>query len=71
MNKLLTKGKMSKEMIIEALISASRWGSWAYDSKERERQGKTKLEDFKKWRREVMEDIYKDRMQFIYRDEDE
>ena len=58
-------------MIIEALISASRWGSWAYDSKERERQGKTKLEDFKKWRREVMEDIYKDRMQFIYRDEDE
>ena len=58
-------------MIIEALISASRWGSWAYDSKERERQGKTKLEDFKKWRREVMEDIYNDRMQFIYRDEDE
>ena len=51
---------MSKETIIEALIAASKWGEWAYDSKERERQGKTKLEDFKKWRREIMEDIYND-----------
>ena len=51
---------MSKETIIEALISASKWGSWAYDSKERERQGKINLQDFKKWRREIMEDIYND-----------
>jgi len=51
---------MSKETIIEALISASEWGEWAYDSKERERQGKTNLQDFKKWRREIMEDIYND-----------
>ena len=51
---------MSKETIIEALIAASKWGGWAYDSKERDRQGKTKLEDFKKWRREIMEDIYND-----------
>jgi len=51
---------MSKEIIIEALIAASKWGSWAYESKERERQGKTNLQDFKKWRREIMEDIYND-----------
>lgn len=49
---------MSKEEIIELMISASKWGSWAYDIKEREMQGKGKLEDFKKWRREVMEDVY-------------
>ena len=50
---------MSKETIIEALISASKWGSWAYDSKERERQGKTNLQDFKEWRKEVMGDLYR------------
>ena len=50
---------MSKETIIEALISASKWGSWAYDSKE-SYYANTKLEDFKKWRREIMEDIYND-----------
>jgi hypothetical protein len=49
---------MSKEIIIEALIAASKWGSWAYDLKEKERQGKTNLQDFKEWRREIMEDIY-------------
>ena len=59
---------MSKETIIEALISASKWGSWAYDSKERERQGKTNLQDFKKWRREIMEDIYND---YINQNKDE
>ena len=59
---------MNKEIIIEALITASKWGSWAYDSKERDRQGKTKLEDFKKWRREIMEDIYND---YINQNEDE
>ena len=37
------KTKMSEETIIEALIAASKWGSWAYDLKERDRQGKTKL----------------------------
>ena len=52
--------KMSKEIIIEALIEASKWGSWAYESKWRERQGKTNPQDFKKWRRDVMEDIYND-----------
>ena len=51
---------MSKEIIIEALIAASKWGSWAYDLKEKERQGKTNLQDFKEWRREIMEDIYND-----------
>ncbi len=51
---------MSKETIIEALIAASKWGSWAYDIDERRRQDKVKLEDFKKWRIETMEDIYND-----------
>ena len=51
---------MSKETIIEALIAASKWGSWAYDIDERRRQDKVKLEDFKKWRIEMMEDIYND-----------
>jgi hypothetical protein len=59
---------MSKETIIEALIAASKWGSWAYDLKVRDRQGKTKLEDFKKWRREIMEDIYND---YINQNKDE
>ena len=59
---------MCKETIIEALISASKWGSWSYDLKERDRQGKTKLEDFKKWRREIMEDIYND---YINQNKDE
>jgi len=59
---------MSKEIIIEALIAASKWGSWAYESKERERQGKTNLQDFKKWRREIMEDIYND---YINQNKDE
>ena len=54
--------------LLEALISASKWGSWAYDLKERDRQGKTKLEDFKKWRREIMEDIYND---YIKQNKDE
>ena len=51
---------MNKEDIIELMIKASKWGSWAYDSKERDRQGKTNIEDFKKWRREIMEDIIND-----------
>ncbi len=51
---------MSKETIIEALIAASKWGSWAYDIDVRRRQDKVKLEDFKKWRIEMMEDIYND-----------
>ena len=69
---------MSKETIIEALIAASKWGSWAYEQalyhhthqylKVRDRQGKTKLEDFKKWRREIMEDIYND---YINQNKDE
>jgi len=50
---------MSKEEIIELMIQSSKWGSWAYDLKERDRQGKTKLEDFKKWRKEVMDDLYR------------
>jgi hypothetical protein len=32
------------------------------------KQGKTKLEDFKKWRREIMEDIYND---YINQNKDE
>ncbi len=59
---------MSKETIIEALIAASKWGSWAYDIDERRRQDKVKLEDFKKWRIEAMEDIYND---YINQNEDE
>jgi hypothetical protein len=51
---------MNKEEIIELMIKASKWGSWAYDLKERDRQGKTNIEDFKKWRREIMEDIIND-----------
>ena len=34
---------MSKETIIEALISASKWGSWAYDLKERDRPIRQKI----------------------------
>jgi len=59
---------MSKETIIESLIAVSKWGSWAYDSKERERQGKTNLQDFKEWRSEIMEDIYND---YINQNKDE
>ena len=51
---------MNKEEIIKLMIQASKWGSWAYDLKERDRQGKTNIEDFKKWRREIMEDIIND-----------
>ena len=51
---------MNKEDIIELMIQASKWGSWAYDLKERDRQGKTNIEDFKKWRRETMEGIIND-----------
>ena len=40
---------MNKEDIIELMIKASKWGSWAYDSKERDRQGKTNIDDFKNW----------------------
>ena len=65
---LLLNQNKDDETIIEALISASKWGSWAYDLKERDRQGKTKLEDFKKWRREIMEDIYND---YINQNKDE
>ena len=59
---------MSKEEIIKLMISASKWGSWAYDIKERERQGKVFLEDFKAWQQEVMEDIYND---YINQNKDE
>jgi hypothetical protein len=52
---------MSKEEIIELMVQASKWGSWAYDLKERRRQGKTNLQDFKEWRKEVMEDIYENK----------
>ena len=50
---------MSKEEIIELMIQASKWGSWAYDLKETDRQGKTNLQDFKEWRKEVMYDLYR------------
>lgn len=59
---------MNKEDIIELMIQASKWGSWAYDLKERDRQGKTNIEDFKKWRREIMEDIIND---FLSQNKDE
>ena len=59
---------MSKEEIIKLMISASKWVSWAYDIKERERQGKVFLEDFKAWQQEVMEDIYND---YINQNKDE
>jgi hypothetical protein len=51
--------KIAKEEIIELMIQASKWGSWAYDLKERDRQGKTNLQDFKEWRKEVMCDLYR------------
>lgn len=59
---------MNKEDIIELMIKASKWGSWAYDSKERDRQGKTNIDDFKNWRREIMEDIIND---FLKQNKDE
>ena len=59
---------MEKFLNILDYYFKSKWGSWAYDLKERDRQGKTKLEDFKKWRREIMEDIYND---YINQNKDE
>jgi predicted Zn-ribbon and HTH transcriptional regulator len=53
--------KLLKEEVIELMIQASKWGSWAYDLKERDRQGKTSLQDFKEWRKEVMDDLYRDK----------
>ena len=43
------------------MVQASKWGSWAYDMKERERKGKVKVHEFQEWRRQVMEDIYKNK----------
>lgn len=53
---------MDKEEVIELMTQASKWGSWAYDIKERERRGKVSLENFKIWRQEVMESIYNNKL---------
>ena len=53
---------MNKEEIIELMISASKWGSWAWDIKERERAGTVFIGDFKKWQRETMEEIYEEKL---------
>jgi hypothetical protein len=56
---------MTKEEIIELMVQASKWGSWAYDTKQRDRLGKINLEDFKKWREEVMDELYETKSLFI------
>lgn len=54
--------KKDEEAIIELMISASKWGSWAYDLEERRAQGKLNLEDFKEWRKKVMRDLYEKKL---------